>query len=243
MPESYFRQQSGQMDYTPAVALDAGQIIQLADGRAAVAKLPIPANEKGSVFTEGILDVQAESATLFDEGDPVYFDIATRYAIGSPVAVGDLYLGTATQAKVDGTYFVKVDLNKTGGNAMNVPFVTRTVANLAHDDVAEHDVIQAAQNPNGLFIVALTAEIVEVPAGSSEDQMEVTIYDEDDNALFSVISTDGATDVIGDVLYGDWANKGKLIPAGKGAYVKVSQATVGTPAGIMNIRAIVAPTI
>ena len=108
--------------------------------------------------------------------------------------------------------------------------------------------IDVADNPEGLLLVAFLGEVTEQPAGSSEDQLVVTLYDSDDNALDTLTTTDGTPDAVGDVIIGAAALFGassgdaiKKIPAGKGAYAKVTQATEGTPAGKLKVRALVVP--
>jgi hypothetical protein len=76
--------------------------------------------------------------------------------------------------------------------------------------------------------------------------MIVTLYDSDDNAISSLTPSDAAADAVGDLVQGalSAANAATgtvqaVIPAGKGAYLKVSQATAGgTPAGEMKCQAL-----
>jgi len=246
MSEAIFRQNAGQQDHTPAGAVSAGEIIQLEDARAAVVKTDLAASAKGAVYTTGIFDVLSASATTFAIGDPVYWDITASLAIPpDETAAGDLYLGTAVAAKTSGQLVVRVDLN---ARARQREQFSSRVIEIDHEDTAEHTLIDAADNPEGLLLVAFLGEVTEAPAGSSEDQLIVTLYDEDDNALDTLSTTNTTPDAIGDVIIGALSLFGVAtgavitkIPAGKSAYAKVSQATVGTPAGKLKVRVLVVP--
>lgn len=112
MTEAIYRQCAGVQDHTPAGALLPGAILQLADGRAAVVRAELAANEKGSVATLGIFDVLAATSVTFLIGETVFWDISADTAINSAdTEEGDFALGPATVAKVSGELVVRVDLN------------------------------------------------------------------------------------------------------------------------------------
>lgn len=253
MAEALYKQIDGQQDYTPASAVSAGEIVQLSDGRAAVCKTDLAASEKGAVYTRGIFDVLCAAATTFSAGDPVYWDASASLAITSPGASDDVYLGTAVAASDGTTALVRTDLNAglagAGGTGQRVAWTTRAQV-VAHDDTDEFTLVAAAENPNGLLVVSFHGVVTEAPAGSSEDQLEITLYDEDDNALAVLLTTDTTPDAAGDIVVGtrtlaagSTGDVAAVIPAGKAAYAKVSQATAGTPAGEVRVSAIVAPLI
>mgnify|MGYP000523567747 CR=1 FL=1 len=54
MPEAVFVQEGESLDYTPASALSSGQVLQLWDGRAAVAIGDIAASTQGAVQVRGV---------------------------------------------------------------------------------------------------------------------------------------------------------------------------------------------
>lgn len=250
MSEAIFRQNAGQQDYTPGSAVSAGEIVELPDGRAGVVKTDLAASAKGAVYTTGILDVLAATGTLFTAGDPVYWDISASLAVDAPGAEGDLYIGTAVAAKTSGQLVVRVDLNAASGESGGAGAARGVwgsrVVNIEHDDTAENTLIEAADNPNGLLVVAFPGVVTEAPVGSSEDQLEITLYDEDDNALSVMITTNTTPDAIGDLIQGtltlmtgSTGNVAAVVPAGKSCYAKVSQATAGTPAGAIDVRVLV----
>lgn len=104
---------SGQfIDYTPVSALDAGQVIQLGDGRAAVAEVAIAAGVKGQVAISGIFKVTKTTSMAFLEGGRVFWDHSANKAHFKKVNDRDFYLGTAAfdQLTESATY-VYVNLN------------------------------------------------------------------------------------------------------------------------------------
>lgn len=133
--EAIFKQNTGQQDYTPASASLAGEISQLADGRAAVTKADLAASEKGSVYTEGIFGVLCGTSVTFAVGEEVWWDASADTAIvkGS-AASGDFCLGKCTVANASGDLIVWVDLNvgvfnglmRFGGKVVGVPPVSPT---------------------------------------------------------------------------------------------------------------------
>ena len=252
--EALYRMESGQQDYTPAGALLAGAIVQLADGRAAVVKDDLAASQKGAVYTEGIIEVKSATATVFLIGAPVYWDTSANLAIIAPGDADDLYLGTAVVAKGSGPLTVTVDLNKGlagfGSTGQRGSFTSRAVV-VAHDSTAEHDLISSSENPAGLVVQSFYGVVTEAPVGSSEDQLEITLYDSDDNVLSVMITTNTTPTPADDWVIGTRALNvaatdvvACVIPATKGAYAKVSQATVGgSIAGEVRVAIIVAPLI
>jgi predicted RecA/RadA family phage recombinase len=112
MSEAILRQTAGQRDYTPVAATLAGVVLLLADLSAGIVVCDLAAGQKGSVYTKDIFDVAAASATVFVDGEPVYFDVSARLAINSEdTEEGDFLIGSAVGAKASGALVVRVDLN------------------------------------------------------------------------------------------------------------------------------------
>lgn len=103
---------------TASGALASGEIIKLADDRAAVvAGLQAKASgDAYAVYTSGVFDVVSASAVEFAAGEAVYWDASenTAIVVGS-AAVGDFVVGLAVEAKAAGALVVTVDLNAVGG--------------------------------------------------------------------------------------------------------------------------------
>lgn len=247
--EATFRQNTGQQDSTPAAATLAGVISQLGDGRAAVLKADTAASELGAVYTEGIFDIACATGTLWTAGDPVYWDNSGSLAVVSPGASDDFFLGSAVATKASGPLVVRVDLNKGGAIQNRGVWISAPIA-MVHDDATEINIIEANENPNGLIVKAFFGLVTEAPAGSSEDQMIMDLRDEDDNVLSQITTTNTTPDAAGDVVQGTLSvEQGAqgvvmaVIPATKAAYVVVSQATAGTPAGEVDVYVEVAPLL
>lgn len=237
-----------QVSETAATTYASGEIVQLAEGRAGVVlnMTPVASGDEVTFGVEGIFDVTCGTAVTFTKGDPVYWDVSASTALSAPGADGDHYLGICRKTKASGPTRVSVDFNVpfTGGLQ---PIVATPEVLLDHADAAAHVVVSATQNPNGMLVQAFLGILTEVCAGT-EDQLKTALYDSDDNKLAEITATDAGADAVGDVLV---ATLGSLtaaqgtvypvIPAGKGAYVKVSQATTGSAAGAMKVSALLIP--
>jgi len=248
--EAQYLQDEEVIQFTAAAALASGEVIQLEDGRAAVVSgaKGFASGDLASARVRGRHKCIVASGVTFADGDPVYWDASANTCItAGSCEDGDFYLGSAVGAKGSGVTSMNVDLNGPAG-AQRGLFSSR-VKLIDHADAAEHILIDAKDNPNGLALVALLGEVTEQPAGSSEDQLIVTLFDEDDNAI-DTLTTSGTPDAVGDIVVGATAMYAtatggvfKKIPAGKAAYVKVTQPTAGTPAGALKVRAVVMPLV
>lgn len=115
MSEAVLVQCDGVLDNTPASASDAGEVIQLADGRAAVRVSDVAANILGAVATEGVYDFTCDTSITLSVGDLVLWDASANTAVAAGSAgAGDFRLGVATAAKASGQLVARVDLNATG---------------------------------------------------------------------------------------------------------------------------------
>jgi hypothetical protein len=219
------------------------------DGRAAVVQ-GLKAVASGDTFAarvDGRHQILSASGTTFSRGVPVFWDISAHLAIGAALAEdGDYYLGLCAKAKTSGQTRVQVDLNAERQTQRGL-FTTR-VREIDHADTAEFILLDAVDNPNGMALVAFLGDVSEAPAGSSEDQLIITLFDEDDNAIDTLTTTNTTPDAIGDIIVGAVSMFSsatgavfKRIPAGKAAYAKVTQATAGTPAGKLKVRAVLMP--
>lgn len=240
---------AGEINEVAGAAYASGEVIQLNDGRAAfVANLvPVASGEQVTFQTEGIGRLASASGTTFSKGAPVYWDASANLAITAPGADADFYAGTAVAAKVSGDLNVLVELNQPFTRGLQPLLSTREVL-LDHADVAEYVVVTATENPNGMLLESFTGIVTEQPAGSTEDQLILGLYDEDDNQLSTLTTTNTTPDAVGDVIVGTLSGFAAatgavyaVIPAGKAAYVKVAQATAGTPAGAVKVHAVLLP--
>lgn len=90
------------LDFTPAAAVDAGDIVIMGD-IVGVAKLDIAASALGALAVGGVFDVAKDGTTgpVFAINDPVWFDLATELAVRVPTTAGMsgvVYLGTCVKA-------------------------------------------------------------------------------------------------------------------------------------------------
>lgn len=242
--EAQLHKQTGEVEQAAGEALSSGEIQRLADGRAAVYQglNDAASGDKVSLATAGRFYVKAASATTFAVGDLVYWDASASAAVKPAHTLdgsADFCLGTCVEAKASGSTKVLVDLNAAYERLR--PFVYEFDCQTGVD-AADHVLIPAYMNPHGLVIEAVYARVTEVFAGSSEDQGIVTVNDEDDNAIATLTASDGAADVVGDIIEGWFLEEQatgaahKTVAAGKFVDAKVTQATSGgSPAGKMTV--------
>lgn len=112
--QAIFRLPNSPQDYTPAVARTNGDIIQLADQRAAIVQTDLAISQKGAVFTHGQFDITSATGTLFAAGEEVWWDTTNKLAVKVSTitnSVPGYRLGLCLVAKVSGDLTVRTDLN------------------------------------------------------------------------------------------------------------------------------------
>lgn len=98
------------LDYTPASAVSAGDIVFVGSMCGQVVSA-VGASEQGALRVEGVIRVAKQSATVFANGDPVHWDSGNTRA--STSAVSGL-MGVAVGGGADGQTYVDVRLNAGG---------------------------------------------------------------------------------------------------------------------------------
>lgn len=101
-------------------AVTSGEVIKLADNRAAVVTGLDLANVVSgapiAVATDGPVRLPSASGVTFSAGARVYWDVSANTAIAAgSAAAGDFDCGPAIKAKVSGQLSVDVDLNAAAG--------------------------------------------------------------------------------------------------------------------------------
>jgi predicted RecA/RadA family phage recombinase len=100
------------MDYTPTAAVTGGEVVQLADGRAAVLPVDLASGAKGAAETEGIWTVAKTASVVIVQGQPVYWDHSANSATYAPASDRDFFLGFAYDDAASADTTMKVVLNK-----------------------------------------------------------------------------------------------------------------------------------
>jgi hypothetical protein len=231
--QAIVKNEVGRVRITATAAVAPGDIVSLPDGRVGVftGSQTCAIGDIIELVTEGEIDVTALTGTTFSQGSEIYWDASASTAVATSTGVDDFYIGRAVAAKVSGELVVSVAMVE--GFAGRNPVVRHTRGiTLDHADATEHDVIAAEDNVNGSHVLFF-GTVTEQPVGSSEDQLILGLFDEDDNELARITTTNTTPDAVGVQLR---ATTGKQLPAGKGAYVKVVQATAGgSPAGAVRV--------
>lgn len=247
--EAQYIQDGCLLDLASGTARSAGEIIELADGRAGVVVREIAETEDGAVRVKGVFDVPSASATTFSIGDQVWWDTSEDVAVTAPGDGADLYLGPALEAKANGDTVVRVNLNAAPPSAPGIikGKVIEVDTESGEQDAAQN-IIPASWNQNGLLLLGVYGIVTEQFGGGTEDQGIVTIEDSDGTDLCTLTASDAGADALNDVIVGtsdlfsaSTGDAAKVVAAGKGVQALVSQATSGTSAaGKMKIVALFA---
>lgn len=235
--------------FTAAAAYIVGEILKLGSGHAAVViSNNLNSGDEAAAYISGLFDIKCAAATTFVAGDPVYWDASAGLAVTTPANSDDHYLGTAFAASDSSTAYVQTRLNQEVRAGLSPSLIASCAPVIDHADTEAVEILSASQNANGMLVLSYHGVVTEQPAGSSEDQLIVSLLDEDDNAISTLTTTDTTPDAVGDYIKGALSVVGAatgtvaaIIPAGKGAKVKVTQATAGTPAGALRVQALFVP--
>jgi predicted RecA/RadA family phage recombinase len=111
MAEANYVQDGMMLDYTPDAAIAAGQVIQLADGRAAFAPTAIAAGVLGAVQVCGIVEVEKTTSMVLLDGLDCYWDHSANKAHYKKVNDRDFFLGVVKGDAASAATTVKVALN------------------------------------------------------------------------------------------------------------------------------------
>jgi predicted RecA/RadA family phage recombinase len=157
MPSAVKIQDDGVISYTPAAAVNSGDVVVL-NGRAYVALLSIAANALGALASCGQY-LFTKGALAFSQGDRVYWDTtnltATKLNTGA-------YLGICVKAAVSGDSTVQVELSEEGG--VRVPTSTVAATGSVQGDAAQlqegFNLVTAADGTKGVVLPAAVAGMV-----------------------------------------------------------------------------------
>ena len=71
---AYYLQEGESVDYTPVIAMVAGEVVQISDGRAAFAPTAIAAGVKGAVQVCGLVTMPKTTSMALLDGGKAYWD-------------------------------------------------------------------------------------------------------------------------------------------------------------------------
>ena len=112
MAEATYVQEGKIIDWTPTADVLAGEVLQLPDGRAAIATTDIPAGEQGSVQVSGIVEVLKTASMVMLKGTKLWWDVsASKASVIYGLADRDFYIGVVQEAAASAATTVKVALN------------------------------------------------------------------------------------------------------------------------------------
>ena len=106
------RVRDGQIvQYTPAAAVSAGQVVQLPDGRAAIAHTAIAAGILGEVQVAGVFDMAKTTSMVVLKGSPLYWDASANKVHLLQVNDADFFVGVAAEDATADATTVEAALN------------------------------------------------------------------------------------------------------------------------------------
>lgn len=250
-----FIQDGCNVDYTPSVAVTAGDPVRLADGRVGIAVRDIAANKLDAVRVKGIFEGAANSADTWNKGDTLVWDASAGKLVAKALALdgsADLVIGPAQAAKTNGQTTARAALNEGPRNSgVQIQQVVYEFDTETGVDAATHVLIPAEQNPYGLLLLGVYGIVTEVFGGASQDQGIVTVEDTDGTDICTLTPSDAAADVVNDVIVGTadlfsaaTGDAAKVVPAGKGVRGVVTQVTAGAgAAGKMKVYCLFLPLL
>lgn len=119
MAEAVYVQPGHAVPYTPAADVAAGQVVQMPDGRAAVATTKIEAGRLGSVAVCGRFKVDKAASVVLLAGGRLFWDHSANKATFRPVNDRDFYLGTVCDDAASADTTVEVQLNACQHNTLD----------------------------------------------------------------------------------------------------------------------------
>jgi len=113
MPTAEFVQEGNAIDYTPASAVSAGDVVVQGD-LVGVAKKDIEANQLGALAVAGVFDFAKESGggVTFSVGQKAYWDETNKVAVTTDGGGVNKYVGKAVAAAADADSMVRVRLEQ-----------------------------------------------------------------------------------------------------------------------------------
>lgn len=113
--EAKLRQRGDTLDYTAVAAMTAGQVIQLADGRAGIVQNDIAAGDLGAVAVSGVFRVLKSADVVIIDGAPITWDHSANSATPIPAQMSsdkDFFLGSAVGDFAAASAYLDVALNQ-----------------------------------------------------------------------------------------------------------------------------------
>jgi len=157
MAKATYVQQGTAIDYTPAAAVDAGDVIVQRE-LIGIAKLDIAASALGALATEGVFDLAKTTSAVFATGQAVYWDATNEEA--TPEPSGNTFFGPAVAASAAAATTVRAKLVQDLGGDEELP---AAMQGLTFEDV-EDDKTLDIQDVGKVMNVTVDAKTITLPA-------------------------------------------------------------------------------
>lgn len=109
MAEATFVQSGQSIDYTPAGAVAAGEVIEQVN-LIGIAVRALAANEAGTLQVNGIFDFLKTASLVVNLGDLIYWDDTTNFA--NKTSASNMLIGKAVKASASAETTVRVRLDQ-----------------------------------------------------------------------------------------------------------------------------------
>jgi predicted RecA/RadA family phage recombinase len=109
--EALFRQRGASIDFTPSADLAGGQVLQVPDGRAAVATSAIASGSQGAVAVEGIFRFLKAADIYLFQGQEVFWDYTNNCVTFWLTSGKGFFLGTVQTDAIGTASTVDVAIN------------------------------------------------------------------------------------------------------------------------------------
>lgn len=144
-------QEGETLDFTAEVALVAGDVIQMADGRAGVVTNDVAAGALGSAFVCGVFKVLKTATMVLLKGGRAFWDYSATKVYFRKVNDRDFYMGRCTEDATSAATTCTVALNERPGYDIDIaldPFASTIIGTattqLLNRRGGSHDIVIAA---------------------------------------------------------------------------------------------------
>jgi len=159
MPTAEFVQDGNSIDYTPASAVSAGDVVVQGD-LVGVAKKDIQANQLGALATEGVFEFPKDTSTAIGAGVDVYWDAAAAQATEDPAGGANKHIGKTVQSAAAADETVRVKLAGAGGTAgIHTVQQTVSISDFTDNGDATGYVDLAEQVPAGSLVLGVELDV------------------------------------------------------------------------------------
>jgi predicted RecA/RadA family phage recombinase len=169
----YFIHEGSAIDYTPAVAKTAGDVVLLGD-LLGIVRNDIPANRLGALAVEGVFEFPKQAGTALTTGQKVYWDATNLRVAGDP-GVGRL-VGRVTKdaASADTTVRVLIEMQASADLLYSAEAASAVITNTVTETAFDKSVTIPANTLQVGDVLRVRAQGI-CPSTNSTDTLNVRL--------------------------------------------------------------------